>query len=678
MIFNLNCNYFMANKTIVSIFKDYSSFWAKYTNTSDFMYVKIDNETKNNMRQNFGVSYNEEVLFIRDTSFWNSRNQGLVLTDNGIYCIPDNDKPEEKIILTWDIISKVICKDGVLFFYGYGGEEDYCPIHISYFCKDENHYDIIGKKCIDIFNRIANCIQPQADIFDQVCNLMDQDSNEALELAMAYRNERGNENLYLAMNYIFSSTRDWNKIITFSNEGINHILSLPQDEANNLANLFGHLNYHKYSAYFALDKISENIKECRKSCLATINCISDTAQRIEDGKLIIDDAKDDFKQLNELYANDFLLQPYNERKLLCPIKDYSSFLTQEYVSVLDLKNLEKTGVIFPIGHPVANQLYVGHPYVPTKYIPFDNYELVLIDDKVREFCQIVQSLGATEINIECFNSTSNMGTYASKQQASGKIDYKLSSANGNYNRNRNEQFLNDISQSLTLHQKFSPSKEPVLPDNLVWYHNEPSWQRLYEQRMSGGLDEHEERMETKKNQVVENSELKSIAAEMKNLIVGVNGTWEQTMEEKFEGHENAVLAIHVKFASLNSLSNGKNENYQNANVLIGVTSAEQEYIDELKACMEESVEISPRERRLLNRFREQLGISEKRAIELEESIMKPKLTEEEQEYLQEYKLCLEEGNEISPRERRLLDRLRDKLGISLERAIELENSYTLK
>lgn len=678
MIFNLNCNYFMANKTIVSIFKDYSSFWAKYTNTSDFMYVKIDNETKNNMRQNFGVSYNEEVLFIRDTSFWNSRNQGLVLTDNGIYCIPDNDKPEEKIILTWDIISKVICKDGVLFFYGYGGEEDYCPIHISYFCKDENHYDIIGKKCIDIFNRIANCIQPQADIFDQVCNLMDQDSNEALELAMAYRNERGNENLYLAMNYIFSNTRDWNKIITFSNEGINHILSLPQDEANNLANLFGHLNYQKYSAYFALDKISENIKECRKSCLATINCISDTAQRIEDGKLIIDDAKDDFKQLNELYANDFLLQPYNERKLLCPIKDYSSFLTQEYVSVLDLKNLEKTGVIFPIGHPVANQLYVGHPYVPTKYIPFDNYELVLIDDKVREFCQIVQSLGATEINIECLNSTSNMGTYASKQQASGKIDYKLSSANGNYNRNRNEQFLNDISQSLTLHQKFSPSKEPVLPDNLVWYHNEPSWQRLYEQRMSGGLDEHEERMETKKNQVVENSELKSIAAEMKNLIVGVNGTWEQTMEEKFEGHENAVLAIHVKFASLNSLSNGKNENYQNANVLIGVTSAEQEYIDELKACMEESVEISPRERRLLNRFREQLGISEKRAIELEESIMKPKLTEEEQEYLQEYKLCLEEGNEISPRERRLLDRLRDKLGISLERAIELENSYTLK
>ena len=119
------------------------------------------------------------------------------------------------------------------------------------------------------------------------------------------------------------------------------------------------------------------------------------------------------------------------------------------------------------------------------------------------------------------------------------------------------------------------------------------------------------------------------------------------------------------------------ENSQNTNVLTVITSAEQEYIDELKACMEESMEISSRERRLLNRFREQLGISENRAIELEESIMKPKLTEEEQEYLQEYKFCLEEGNEISPRERRLLDRLRDKLGISKERAIELENIHML-
>lgn len=99
---------------------------------------------------------------------------------------------------------------------------------------------------------------------------------------------------------------------------------------------------------------------------------------------------------------------------------------------------------------------------------------------------------------------------------------------------------------------------------------------------------------------------------------------------------------------------------------------EQEYLEEVKMCLEEDNEISPRERRLLDRLRNKLNISEERAKELEESLKAPQLTEDEQEYLEEYKLCLEEDGEISSKERRLLDRLRDKLGISVERAKELE------
>ena len=100
---------------------------------------------------------------------------------------------------------------------------------------------------------------------------------------------------------------------------------------------------------------------------------------------------------------------------------------------------------------------------------------------------------------------------------------------------------------------------------------------------------------------------------------------------------------------------------------------EKEYLEEVKICLEEDNEISPRERRLLDRLRYKLNIPEERAKELEESLKAPQLTEDEQEYLEEYKLCLEEDGEISSKERRLLDRLRDKLGISVERAKELEN-----
>ena len=45
---------------------------------------------------------------------------------------------------------------------------------------------------------------------------------------------------------------------------------------------------------------------------------------------------------------------------------------------------------------------------------------------------------------------------------------------------------------------------------------------------------------------------------------------------------------------------------------------------------------------------------------------------EEKEYQEELKACLEDGT-ISDRERRLLDRLRKSLGISEERAKAIEN-----
>lgn len=103
------------------------------------------------------------------------------------------------------------------------------------------------------------------------------------------------------------------------------------------------------------------------------------------------------------------------------------------------------------------------------------------------------------------------------------------------------------------------------------------------------------------------------------------------------------------------------------------SEAEQEYIDELKACLENDAEISPRERRLLERLRINLNISDSRALELESSLSQPILTDEEKEYLTEYQACISDGI-ISDKELRLLMKLRKVLGISEERAKKLEKS----
>lgn len=100
---------------------------------------------------------------------------------------------------------------------------------------------------------------------------------------------------------------------------------------------------------------------------------------------------------------------------------------------------------------------------------------------------------------------------------------------------------------------------------------------------------------------------------------------------------------------------------------------EQEYIDEVRDCLSDG-EIGPRERRLLEKIREKLGISKERAVVLEATLLATQLSDEEQEYLTEFKECVVDGM-VSAKERRLLEKMRIMLGISEQRAKELESNF---
>lgn len=668
------------------------TYYVKSNNSDLFIYPNIPSDVKHKIRINWGLNLDEEILYVRDSSFWNDRNQGLVITDCGIICIPDNEDMNDRIHILWESIDHVEYKDELLYFFGYGDRGNNCPIHISHFLKETSAYSKRGAGYIfqRIFTRMAQTQTPKdvdedlrntCELFD---NLIDEGKNdEALQIALDYRERTSNTILTPIIAKLYNQKGQYIKALQLLEDDFN---SLPEE------NLYwrSQLKYTKYSLY----ESNNELYKARKDCLYVVkNAPSDLTN--EDDVSILEDSMQDFRRYEDFYIQHFLEQPYNERKLIVPVQSYTD-LSQKKLVVVDINNLP--AINFPMGHPVANQLYVGHPYIPSKYIPFDNYELELIEDKIREFSQIMQYLGATEINIESVNSSSNNKDVNTDQKLSGGADYKFISGSGNGERYITNKLLEDISQHINLHQKFSPKKTPMLPNNLVWYQNEPSWQRLYNQRMQGALLEHEERIETKKSQVVENSELKKISAEVKWLFVQANGNWEQSMEEKFEAHENAILSIHVKFAPLDSLGKtsvqdtikGTIKNTMNSltsyassvgNIIhkilpVDMTDIEKEYLDELKACLEEDGEISSRERRLLNRLRERLGITEGRAEELEAFLLNPQLTEEEQEYLDEYKICKEEG-EISSREKRLLDKLRVKLRISEDRARELESSLDL-
>ena len=83
--------------------------------TDLFIYPNIPSNVKHTIRISWGIDLDEEILYVRDSSFWNDRNQGLVITDCGIICIPDNDDMNDRIHILWENVEHVEYKDDCIF-----------------------------------------------------------------------------------------------------------------------------------------------------------------------------------------------------------------------------------------------------------------------------------------------------------------------------------------------------------------------------------------------------------------------------------------------------------------------------------------------------------------------------------------------------------------------------------
>lgn len=122
-----------------------------------------------------------------------------------------------------------------------------------------------------------------------------------------------------------------------------------------------------------------------------------------------------------------------------------------------------------------------------------------------------------------------------------------------------------------------------------------------------------------------------------------------------------------------------NNTDSNNNSNDSIEYTENDYIEEFNIFIEDGSDISEKERKLLNRKREKLGISEERAKEIEDSILnKNQFTQEELDFIEEVNFCLEDDGEIDESEMKMLKRKSVKLGLSEERAQEIINHVLSK
>lgn len=621
------------------------------------------------IRSNFGISRDEVILFKRDTSFWSNNNQGLVITDKGFYCIPSNDDTDSQFNFSWKEFDKVQYQETRLYFYN--GNEELVSLSWRYFYKGNDvPISELGPKLADVLTQIAQLADPDVNPID-LAN--EGKFDEALEVAesnlKSAPNDAFNHVLKARVIYLKEYEKDDienidKQLLEIALKELQKAIELTDSEDTetlSLINLYvGYVNQVLGHAYQARNAFVMALDGCEK----------------DDRDDIMSHLIESENVLKETWDNYTTAYEYEERQFIMPVKDHEiGGCVVDGIDVFRTSNIPSC-FKFPTGHPVANQLYIGHPYNPALYVPFEESEDLFFVDRVHELCYLLECLGAEEINITSIKGKSVSELNDSQGSYNGGADIKLFSGEASGNTQTHHQGEMTSNNQRTMSIKLDPMRKPFLPEGLIWYDEQPQWQRLVNSRLNGNMLEYNEFVSTSDTKFTSNSKKQDIKASAKHLWAKVNAGVEQNIETQFKETAETQWKVEVKFRSIRDFANCPEQGLQiesqsNLNTESSqMNENEQSYAEEVKFYLEDGA-IGETERRFLERKRTKFGISMERAMEIEKSLQEPQLTENEQGYLDAVKDGIVDG-EIPESAKRLLGRLRLSLDISEERAAEIE------
>lgn len=392
-------------------------------------------------------------------------------------------------------------------------------------------------------------------------------------------------------------------------------------------------------------------------------------QNVETRSLIKDKLTATYSKFKETFSS----LNYDERKTILVYDEIKASPSNTFI-VLDKTNLPDK-LKFPFSHPKKEEIYIGHPYISENYLPFSTYEASLFNDRFEEFSYFIQCLGAKSMTIKVIKGNEKITTDNETSNLNGSVGLGKSviknTANGSFENDRNSNKQEDLLTSRTRTQIYSPVKKPYIPENLLWFPHETSWYRLYQQRINGNILHHHDVMSSKSSHSISKNEKSNLKVALKNFFAEINVDRDTFIETTLNETETIEWEISVEFESIDNLTEIHQDNTQIPikNLPINI---EQQYVEEIQFMLEDDGVIDEKERRILNRLSEKLGISKEQASRIENELLSSgNLNDNEKEYIEEFKEMLNDG-EITEKERRILNRFADRLEISSERIAQLE------
>lgn len=655
------------------------------------MMVNISDTDKALVRENFNIGDDEQILYVYDTSFWGSRNQGLVITNKQIVLIADNEEGDI-MSFSFNDIQHVEYREMQIYLYGYN--DDNCPLSLKFFFSFNGENSQVkndAQKIAAILNKMASAAGhvEETTPIDELASCVDNGkADDAIQLANSILSStdfsddnEGKAVVYYDMGLAYAQkvtssledscdkgektiSEETHRYDDAMNSAFREALLLTEDEG------------FRCQIYYVNAQYCLNIFQGRQMFIAAMESPDfEIKQKAKDGytnstKMILEDSS--YFPTIAYHIRKFIFTLANEKQLPgCYDKDGN---IQFVFTLNDLP----ASIHFPVGHPQANTLYIGHPFKPDMYIPFENSTEQLFMERVHELCYLGQCLGANEIRIKRIQGLSLNSSEASQLGISGDVSVKVVNVGGNFGKDTSSQNTYTSKDGMELVQSYSPVKKPFCPDDLIWLTSEPSWQALVKQRLNGNILSYSLHVSSSESVNMTSNQMMSVKASFENLITKVNGSYDAKTDKTFSKTEEIEWEIDMQFKPLqdfeettNPSDQGKASNEQSS--LNALSDAEMSYKEEVEFCLEDESEIDAHSRKFLERKRQKLGLSEERAQEIE-NMVKASLvsfTDEEKEYMEALEDVIEDGV-IPDNVRRLLERERKSLGLSEERAKELE------
>jgi hypothetical protein len=147
------------------------------------------------------------------------------------------------------------------------------------------------------------------------------------------------------------------------------------------------------------------------------------------------------------------------------------------LNVLQVARSEASRLQFPPGHPREQSLYVAHPALPSVYYTTASFHRMVFEHKFAEAIYLLMSLGAAQIIVEHVRGWSREFS-ARISTPLPEVDAKIEASN-----------LATSATSLLFEATLNNKQVPAIPDELVWYAHEPTWQAVAKGRIQFGLSQ---------------------------------------------------------------------------------------------------------------------------------------------------------------------------------------------